>query len=198
MENLFNWTELLIRYARAISRAGAWFGGGLCILASFLVSADVIGRKLFDTPLGMSEISSYVLAVSTSWSLALALLDRAHVRIDALYTQFPTRLCAALDVIALLSFMLFIGWVSWMGFGVYLRSVHLDAHSETPLAVPLAWPELFWIAGFVFFFLTMTALLARALLLLFSGRFEDVQRLLGPRTVQQELEEAMLEHERYR
>jgi hypothetical protein len=35
-------------------------------------------------------------------------------------------------------------------------------------------------------------------MLLVRGRWEDVQRLLGPRTAQQELEEVMHEHERYK
>jgi len=75
--------DLLLQWARATSRAGAWFGGALVAAAAVVISVDVLMRKLLGTTLGgASEISGYVLAISTTWALALALIDRAHVRID--------------------------------------------------------------------------------------------------------------------
>jgi TRAP-type C4-dicarboxylate transport system permease small subunit len=191
--------DRLLRLARLTSRAGAWLGGGLVTLAAVIISVDVLMRKLFDTTLGgASEISGYVLAVSTTWALALTLLDRAHVRIDSLYTLLPTRICAVLDILALLSFMVFAGFLTWQGWIMFAQSASLNSHSLTPLAIPLAIPQLLWVAGFAFFFVVMLLLLVRALTALATGRFEDVQRLLGSRTALQELEEAIQEHERYK
>ncbi|MGA8052058.1 MAG: TRAP transporter small permease [Burkholderiales bacterium] len=189
----------LLRPARAVARAGTWFGGALVALSAVMISVDVLARKLFSVSLGSSsEISGYVLAIGTTWSLALALLDRAHVRIDSLYVLLPARLGAVLDLVALASFMIF-GWLTaWQGTKVFLQSASVDAHSLTPLATPLAVPQFLWAAGFVMFFLVMLLLAVRAAGILVRGRLEDVQRLLGPLTAEQEVEEAIEEHERYK
>jgi len=191
--------DLLLQWARATSRAGAWFGGALVTVAAIVISVDVLMRKLLGTTLGgASEISGYVLAVSTTWALALALIDRAHVRIDSLYGLLPTRVCAILDILALLSFMLFAGMLTWQGWVIFAQSVALNAHSLTPLETPLAIPQFLWVAGFAFFFVVMVLLLVRAVMALAVGDIDAVRRLLGSRTALQELEEAIQEHEHYK
>jgi hypothetical protein len=85
-------------------------------------------RKLLDMTLGgAAEISGYVLAISTTWALALTLLDRAHVRIDSLYVLLPARICALLDILALVSFMVFAGFLTWEGWILFAQSYALDA-----------------------------------------------------------------------
>jgi TRAP-type mannitol/chloroaromatic compound transport system permease small subunit len=187
----------LLAWGRQAARAGAWFGGLIVAAAAFLISVDVIVRKLFSVTLGgASEVSGYVLAVSTSWALALALLDRAHVRIDTLYELLPVRLCAVLDVAGLLAFMLFAGMVTWQGWILFAQSFELGSRSLTPLETPLAIPQFLWVIGFAFFFAVMLLLLARALAALATGRVGEVRRLLGSRTAQQELDEALEERAR--
>jgi TRAP-type mannitol/chloroaromatic compound transport system permease small subunit len=189
----------VLRLARLIAQAGTWFGGALVTLVALLIAADVVARKLFGVSIGApSEISGYVLAIGTTWALALALLDRAHVRIDSLYVLLPVRLCAVLDLAALLSFMVFAGFTTWQGGKVLLQSLQVDAHSLTPLETPLAIPQALWVAGFAMFCLVLTLLAIRSIGLLVSGRVEDVHRLLGARTAQQEVAEAVEEHERYK
>jgi TRAP-type C4-dicarboxylate transport system permease small subunit len=191
--------DRLLRLARFVARAGCWFGGAMVAAAALMIAVDVIARKLFSVSIGASsEVSGYVLAIGTSWALALALLDRAHVRIDSLYAVLPVRLCALLDMIALASFMVFAAFTTWQGGKVLLNSIQVDAHSLTPLGTLLAIPQTLWVAGFVLFSAVLLLLFARAVMLLARGRWEDVQRLLGPRTAQQELAEALHEHERYK
>ena len=189
----------LLGLARGVARAGCWFGGAMVAAAAFMIAADVLSRKLFSVSLGASsEVSGYVLAIGTSWALTLALLDRAHVRIDSLYMVLPVRLCALLDMLALVAFMVFAAFTTWQGGKVLANSIRVDAHSLTPLGTLLAIPQTLWVAGFVLFSVVLLLLFVRAALLFARGRWEDVQRLLGPRTAQQELEEALHEHERNR
>lgn len=191
--------DRLLSLARLLSRIGAWFGGGLVVLAAFAIAVDVIMRKTMNMTLGgASELSGYVLAISTAWALSLTLLDRAHVRIDSLYTLLPVRLCAVLDILALVSFMVFAGFLTWQGWFMFTASVHRGSVSLTPLATPLAIPQFLWVAGLTFFFLVMVLLLVRALTLLVTGRVDEAHRLLGSRTAMQELEEALEERDRYR
>ncbi|MGH8688863.1 MAG: TRAP transporter small permease subunit [Burkholderiales bacterium] len=185
----------LLGLARIVARAGCWFGGAMVTAAALMIAVDVLSRKLFDVPIGASsEVSGYVLAIGTSWALALALLDRAHVRIDSLYVLLPVRLGALLDMAALAAFMVFAGFITWQGGKVLANSIAVNAHSLTPLETLLAIPQFLWVAGYVLFSAVLLLLFARALALLASGRHEDVQRLLGPQTAQQELEEALREH----
>ena len=191
--------DRLLARVRILARTGAWFGGALVALAAFAISVDVILRKTINQTLGGSdEISGYVLAIGTAWALALTLLDRAHVRIDSLYTLLPVRLCALLDLLALVSFMVFAGLLTWQGWLMAMNSLGRGSASLTPLATPLAIPQFMWVAGLAFFFLVMLLLLLRASAFLVSGRVEDAHRLLGSRTALQELEEVMHEHERYK
>jgi TRAP-type C4-dicarboxylate transport system permease small subunit len=189
----------LLRLARTVARAGCWFGGAMVAGAAFMIALDVLARKLFSVSIGASsEVSGYILAIGTSWALALALLDRAHVRIDSLYILLPVRLCAVLDMLALASFMVFAAFTTWQGGKVLANSIEMNAHSLTPLETLLAIPQFFWVAGFAVFSAVLLLLFVRAVGFLFTGKLAEVQRLLGPRTVQQELEEARHEHERYR
>ena len=191
--------DRLLALARTLSRLGTWCGGALVAAAALMISVDVLIRKILGTTLGgASEISGYVLAVSTTWALALALLDRAHVRIDSLYVLLPARVCALLDIVALLAFMIFAGILTWQGWVMFAFSFELGSRSLTPLETPQALPQFLWVAGFAFFFVVMALLLVRAVTALVTGRIGDVTRLLGSRTALQELEEAIQEHERYK
>jgi TRAP-type C4-dicarboxylate transport system permease small subunit len=189
--------DRFLTWGRQASRLGAWFGGAIVALASVVISIDVLMRKLFSVTFGgASEISGYVLAVSTSWSLALALLDRVHVRIDTLYELLPVRICAILDIAGLLAFMIFAGMVTWQGWILFAQSFELGSRALTPLETPLAIPQFLWVLGFAFFFLVMLLLMVRALSALATGRVAEVQRLLGSKTALQEVEEALEERAR--
>jgi TRAP-type mannitol/chloroaromatic compound transport system permease small subunit len=164
-----------------------------------MISIDVLMRKLLATTLGgASEISGYVLAVSATWAFALALLDRAHVRIDSLYVLLPPRACALLDIVSLLAFMVFAGILTMQGWAMFEQTFELGSRSLTPLETPLWIPQFLWLTGFAFFFAVMLLLLVRAATAFVTGRIGDVTRLLGSRTALQELEEAIQEHERYK
>ena len=191
--------ERLLRLATLTSRMGAWFGGALVALAAIVISVDVLMRKIIGTTLGgASEISSYVLAVSTTWSLALALLNRAHVRVNSFYVLLPSRVCAVVDILALLTFMLFGGMLTWEGWVLFQTSFDLNAHSLTPLETPLAIPQFLWVAGLAFFSAVMMLLFVQAIGALLTGRIDVVRRLIGSRSAAQELEEAIREHKRYK
>jgi TRAP-type mannitol/chloroaromatic compound transport system permease small subunit len=191
--------DRLLSLARQLSRIGAWCGGALVAASALMISIDVLMRKLLATTLGgASEISGYVLAVSATWAFALALLDRAHVRIDSLYVLLPARACALLDIVSLLAFMVFAGILTMQGWAMFEQTFELGSRSLTPLETPLWIPQFLWLTGFAFFFAVMLLLLVRAATAFVTGRIGDVTRLLGSRTALQELEEAIQEHERYK
>ena len=189
--------DRLLEYARLLSRVGAWFGGALLIVAAFIIGIDVVIRKLFNSSIGgADELSGYALAIGSAWSFAFALTERAHVRIDSLYVTLPARLCALLDILGLTVFMLFLAMVTWYGYGVLLNTIEFDSHSMSPIATPLIYPQFLWVLGLGWFVVIAVLLLGRAMMALIFGDMDTVQRLIGSRTVVQEIGDELrgLEH----
>lgn len=184
--------DRLLQYARVLSRVGAWFGGGLLIIAAFVIGIDVVIRKLFTLTIGgADELSGYALAIGSAWSFAFALLDRAHVRIDSLYAILPARICAVLDILGLSLLILFFAFVTYFGYGVLANTIEFDAHSMSPIATPLVYPQTLWVIGLTLFVIIASLLLVRAFLALVTGDIATVQRLVGSRSVSQEVEQEL-------
>jgi len=181
--------DTLIELSRKVARVGTWFGCGLLIAASFLIGIDVVIRKLFNLSIGgADELSGYALAIGSAWALAHGLLERAHVRIDSFYVVLPRGVQASLDVIGLAVFLAFMALVAWRAYGVFSESVKLDAHSMSPIATPLVYPQALWVAGLVFFVAVGALVLARILVAFVTGDVATVQGLAGSRTVTEEIE----------
>ena len=184
--------DRLLEYARLLSRVGAWFGGALLIVAAFIIGVDVVIRKLFGwTVGGADELSGYALAIGSAWSFAFALTERAHVRIDSLYVTLPARLCALLDILGLTIFMLFLGMVTYYGYGVLWNTIEFDAHSMSPIATPLIYPQSLWVIGLTIFVAIALLLLTRAVIAFVTGDIATVARLIGSRTISQEIEQEL-------
>ena len=182
--------DRLLALSHRVARAGTWFGCALLIAASFLIGIDVVIRKLFNLSIGgADELSGYALAISSAWAFAYALLERAHVRIDSLYVALPRRARTVLDVFGLAVFVAFMALVAWRGFGVFSESVKLDAHSMSPIATPLIYPQALWVAGLIVFVLIGSLLLARVLVAFVTGDAAAVHRLAGSRSVTEEIEQ---------
>lgn len=178
----------LIAYAHSVSRAGAWVGGALVLLAAVIVAVDVVLRAAFSVTIGGSdELSGYALAVGTAFALALALLDRAHVRIDTLYAVMPVRVAAVLDILATAAMAALAIFLFLQGWRVLAQSWSLGARALTQLNTPLSYPQALWVLGFGWFALVSVLLLLRALALLFSGDAAGVTRLVGTRSAAEEL-----------
>jgi TRAP-type C4-dicarboxylate transport system permease small subunit len=173
--------------ADRISRYAIWFGGALVLISAFVVSVDVLLRKILLVTMGGSdELSGYAFAIGTSWALGFTLLRRANVRVDALYARLPAAICAVLDIVALLSLALFLGLLTWQAWSVLSTSLAFHARATTPLATPLWIPQSLWLAGFALFLFTLAPLLLRALLALLTGDLPKVRSLAGARTIEED------------
>ena len=173
-----------------LSLRAVWCGGMLLLAAAFTVSADVVARKLFAVSLGGSdELSGYAFAIGTAWAIAFALLRRVNVRVDALYGMLPGKLCALLDILALVALGVFAAYLARWSWEVLATSWALSSQSNSALKVPLWIPQSLWFAGLALFVATLVLLLARALGMLFAGNWAGVHELLGARSILEEAEE---------
>lgn len=176
---------------RGVARLGAWLGGAMMTLAAFVIAAEVVLRKVFLVSLGgADEMASYALALGTVWALSFALIERAHIRVDALHVVLPRRVAAVLDVVALLAVLGFAVILAWYAAGVLVTSWRFDSTANTPLGTPLWIPQGAWALGLVLFAATAFFLLLRALHALITGDFAEVAKIAGARTVKEELDEA--------
>jgi TRAP-type mannitol/chloroaromatic compound transport system permease small subunit len=184
--------DRLLDLAHRLARFGAWAGGAMVVLAAIVIGIDIAMRKLFSLSIGgASELSGYVLAISSSWAFALALLDRAHIRIDSLYVLLPTRICALLDILSLVVMLAFVGLLTAQAWHVFYQSFNYGSRALTPIATPLEYPQFLWVVGLIYFLVVIVLLLLRATHAFVTGDIATVQRIAGSRTGQQDLEDEL-------
>ena len=198
--------QRLHRLADAVASAGALIGGLLLLAAAVIIGIDIVLRYSFARSIGgADELSGYALAIATAWGLSFTLVHRAHIRIDSLYELFPAWIRAALDVLSLLAFLLFMGLTTWSAWGVLAQSITSGARSISALATrqtmramskarraratPLVVPQALWFAGFVFLMLVLLLLLTEAVTAWMRGDLRAVARLIGSKAVIEEVHE---------
>lgn len=199
----FGLLNTLLRGATSLSRGAIWVAGGLTLISALYITVDVTLRKISSFSLGGSdELSGYAFAISISWALSFATLQRANIRIDALYQHLPTRVCALLDWLALVTLAVFIVFLTKYAGDVALTSWTRNSTANTTLGTPLWIPQLLWVIGLGWFCIVLALMLLRASLALITGDLATVTEIAGIRTTQEEaLEEAesgrrMIEKER--
>ncbi|MBX9699262.1 MAG: TRAP transporter small permease [Acetobacteraceae bacterium] len=188
-----------LRAARALRRgvaglaAGmAWAAGWNYVACALFITADVVGRNLLGVSSAATvEVTGYMLAVGIAWGLAHALARRAHIRVDVWVNRLPLRIRAPLHLFALLmlgGFGVFCAWAAW---SLVDESLLFGATDNSALRVPLALPQGLWLAGIAAFCLMVAVLLLEGLLALLLGRAEELDRLLGARSLEDETAEAL-------
>ncbi|MFI5445864.1 TRAP transporter small permease subunit [Polaromonas sp. UC242_47] len=186
----FSFLGRLSRLAESFSLGAVWAGGALTLASVLLISFDVLARKFlgFNTG-GADELSSYAFAISTSWALAFATLQRANVRVDVLYQYLPVRLSAVLDWLSLVGLGVFMVVLTWYAMDVVGASWLQNSTANTTMATPLWIPQGLWLLGLGWMCVVVALMLVRASLAFVTGDIELVKEICGVRTAQEEAEE---------
>ena len=80
--------------------AATIFGLAFLVLAG-AVATETIMRKVFNRSLqGVDELGGYILALAGATSFAVALVARAHIRIDLVHDHLPLALRVILNILA--------------------------------------------------------------------------------------------------
>lgn len=137
---------------------------------------------------GSDELSGYLFAVGTSWSMAHVLITRGHVRIDAVYGRLSPRVRAILDIVSLVLLAVFVGALLERAFDVASTNLIENNRSNTNLRIPLAWSQIPWMAGIALFLLTTVVAILKSLISLFRGDFDAVNAIAGASTQDEEIE----------
>lgn len=177
----------IINFATGLSKIAIWFAGGLTLLSALYITADVISRKFLNSPIGGSdEMSSYAFAISISWALSFATLDRANIRIDAIYQLMPVRIAAILDWLALVGLAIFIVFITRYALDVAVTSWDYGSTANTALGTPLWIPQSLWVAGFIWLTIVLALLLTRSTTALVTGDVKLLSATCGMRTSKEE------------
>lgn len=180
--------ERLQMSADKFIRGTAILGGYALLGLSIAICLEIVLRRFAGVSLqGVDEVGGYVLAGVSAFGFAFALLHRAHTRIDIFLRRGGAPVQAALNLLNALLFAAVAIFMAWRAYATLARSVALGSIAATPLQTPIWIPQVIWFGGLVFFAAVASLLALRGLLRLDRGS-DDVNAVLGPLSLSQELE----------
>lgn len=170
----------------------AWLFGIALVALSVFVSIETVTRKLFNFSFeGADELGGYVLAVGSSLAFVVALVDRAHIRIDVLHARFPKRMQAIVDWLSIVSMALLGLFILYVGHIVIVDTMSYGSTAPTPWATPLIWPQLAWYGALSLFAFSAIYLAIKATIHVVNGRFDKVSEEFHPKGTIEELAEEL-------
>ncbi|WP_108658298.1 TRAP transporter small permease subunit [Acuticoccus kandeliae] len=177
-----------LRWLRAVSRAILIAGGLMIVAACVLIVVEVGLRQLLDRSLGgVDELAGFALAVGTSWAFGAILIDKAHVRIDTLYSRFGDRVRTIADIVGLVGTLAFAATLLLFSVEVLRSSVRFGTTSQGALALPVAVPQAMWVGGLAWFVLVTAVLLVASVFAVLSGNWRRVGTIAGARGIEDEI-----------
>jgi len=184
--------KALLKLGHGIARFGLWLGGAIIIASAILIAIDVLLRRFAGWTIGgADELAQFALAIGTTWSLAGALIERAHIRVDSAYGRLPLPIRAWLDVFGLVLFLAFFSVVTWYAMAVVQQSIASGSRTHSALQLPAALPQAIWVAGLGMFLIIGLLLLVEALINLVKGDFTAVARSIGTKSAAEEVKEEL-------
>jgi TRAP-type C4-dicarboxylate transport system permease small subunit len=176
----------------AIGRAMGLVAGWAIVLCALFIAGEVLARNLFRvSSQSTTEVSGYMLAFIIAWALAHALTTRNHVRIDVLINRLPVRARVYLHILALALLGAFAAFASYGAIALVEESWLFGATDISLLRTPLVIPQGLWAFGLVVLLVLIVLMLIESVLLLLVGNAPEIDRRLGPRSYEEEAEEAL-------
>lgn len=182
--------EKTLQGSKILSKWLVWIAGILIVCSAFLVTAEVLMRKLLNTSIaGADELTGYAFAIATSLAFASALHERAHIRVDALILIVPRAFQIAANFVGIVLLVGFAGFVAWIAWFLVADTIDLWSRSITPLRTPLAYPQVPWLIGWLFFVLTGILIILSAFLRLLRKNISGVEALIGAKTIEEQIDD---------
>ena len=115
------------------------FTSGLCCAVSmFLITADVVGRYFFNSPIpGTLEVTEFMLCMIVFGGLTYLEIRGEHVRILLIYSRLSAKAQFALSIFAKGLGFLFFGLMTWQTFRSALHSFIIQEATWGEVSVPL-------------------------------------------------------------
>lgn len=162
-------------------------GLGLLGCAGFVL-LDIVMRQVSTSLGGTEEIAGYTMALATSWGMSFTLVELGHVRIDLLRSRTNSFGRALFDVFSMIVMSGVIVLIAIKAWPVVERSLINGSRANTPLETPLAWVQLPWFMGWVWFAVVSCLVTLAALSLLLKGRAAETEQFAGAFAEQETLQ----------
>ena len=173
-----------------LEKVAATLFGLVFLLLSFAVAVETTMRKVFNVSLqGVDELGGYCLAVGASLAFTLALVSRAHIRIDLIHDLLPRGPRLLLNVMAMLTLTATALLMVAMAYYSLRDSIVLNSTAQTPWATPIKYPQMVWIACLGLFGAVASGYAVRVIWLALSGRSDELEAKYSPRGAKEELKE---------
>ena len=171
--------QRLIETLRRLNRGVALLVGiGLLGMAGFVV-LDIVLRQFHASFGGTEELAGYAMALASSWGMAFALLELGHIRIDLLRVRTGAHVRAIFDLFAITVMTGVIVMVAIKCWPVVSRAIENESRANTPLATPLAWVQIPWFAGWLWFAVMSCLVTLAALSLVLKRRGPETEPFVG-------------------
>lgn len=181
---------------KRLETLGAWLFGAVFVLLSFAVAIEVTMRKLLNVSLqGVDELGGYALAIGAAIAFSLALVARAHIRIDLIHERLPRGLRIALNLVSVLVLAAIASALPVLAWFALSDSISMNSTAQTPWATPLRWPQSVWFAVLAVFAVVAIGSALRAIGYAVSGRGDRLEHDFGPRGTREELKEELADIE---
>ncbi len=120
--------EKFKRFNEILSAWAAWVAFGAIFLMVVLTCVDVLGAKLFRSPVfGSLDVMMLAQLIAVSFAAALALIQNRHVQVEFFVMLLPRRIQALIDgLIQLLCLSLFV-LIVWR---LFMHGYHLQTGGE--------------------------------------------------------------------
>ncbi len=178
-------------WAARVSRYLAWAAGAILLVGcAGSITLDVVLRYFLNrTVLESFEVSGYAFAAAVALGMAYTVACKSNIRIDLIARKLPRGPRVALDVMAHLAILLVAGTIAWYAGWTWAESLRLDAKSISSLQVPLVLPQGIWLLGLLWFAVFSLLVAGRSALLLLKRDIDGVAGLIGPATLEEEIEQ---------
>jgi TRAP-type C4-dicarboxylate transport system permease small subunit len=153
--------------------------GIMLLICACVVLADIVLRQAGSSFGGTDEISGYVMAIATSWGMAYTLLELGHVRIDLLRSRTGAIGRAVFDLFSMVVLSGTVTLIAIQSWPVVSRSIINASRANTPLETPLAWVQIPWFAGWVWFAIVAWLTFAAALILVLKKDYQSAEVTIG-------------------
>lgn len=138
------WLDGFANCIKKINTGIAFVGMFLLIPLMLMMTGDVIGRVLFNSPIkGSYELASYLLACFVLLGIAYTYQVGGHVRIDLLVTRLPKRAAYICEIISILLSLFIVAILVWQGWLLGISDTAVSEQLRIPegpfrLLVPFA------------------------------------------------------------
>ena len=136
MRFLTRWADGIERTLRPITEVCNFTAMIALLIMVFLLTANVIGRYAFDSPVkGTEEFEEFLLVIVCYFGLAYTGLLKRHIRVDLIMSRFPEWVGHVVDTVtALMALMLWV-MIAWRTFEAAIKN--MDPMITSPV---MHWP----------------------------------------------------------